>query len=409
MGNEWHLPDLIGYFYPDMPSTWGTDEIVTRGDVNYYRTAYSFLRQLPDTCEAYDIDDDELAQILYSSLMGRALHWWSNLPSLSKDALASNKDRWYDALWSAFKLSPDETFTAFDNVRYTISDALDHKHPIVYIKLLKLAAEQCGIPENELTIWAWQHLEYPIRRLIPRPRKGITMNGFRDVLCWNLDREYWNKPLSHSKAFPRKPVEKSFKSQPIPFAQQPPSHSLPLEKLQEDNTQCHSGSLPESSTSLPIQKPIPSAQQPPSHSLPLEKLQEENTQCHSVSLPESSTSLPIKKPIPNRSVPRKPKAIRAKPPITKVTHPDTESPSTRVNLYSKRGMTISPSSMARIPIRNHLSDNKDSNPLFTPTVLFSTRCRFTLDADFLKVFNYSSKPFTINRRDCLGSIHRQPP
>jgi hypothetical protein len=359
MEGEWRPEDLIGYFYPDMPSTWGTDEIIMRDHFNYYRTAYSFLRQFHDACEDYNIVDDELARNLHSCLMGRALHWWSNLPSQSKNALASNNDYWYDALLGAFELSPDETFAAFDNVRYTINDALNDKHPRLYLQLLRLAAEQCGIPENELAIWAWQHLEYPIRRLIPRPRKGISLKGFGNVLFWNIEREYWNKPPSRSQPAPKRPVAKPVKTQHTPSAQQPPSHSQPTEKLQEVDS--------------------------------------------------------IQKPIPNQPVLSKPKVIhqeapaaQAKPPA-KATHPDIESPSAKVSLYSKRGMTISPSSMVRIPIRNHSARNIDSNRIFTPTVLFSAHCRCTLDADFLKVFNYSSKPFIINRRARLGSIHCKPP
>jgi hypothetical protein len=302
--------------------------------------------------------------------MGRALHWWSNLPSRSKNALASNNNYWYDALLSAFKLSPDETFAAFDKVRYTINDALDHKPTRLYIKLLRLAAEQSGIPENELTIWAWQHLEYPIRRLIPRPRKGISLNGFADVLFWNVEREYWNKPPSRSQPSPKRPVAKSFKTQHIPSAQQLSSHSQQTEKLQEVNS---------------IQKPI-----------------------QNQSVLSKPKVIQQEAPLPQVLMRQEAPAAQAKPP-DKATHPDIESPSAKVNLYSKRRMTISPSSMVRIPIRNHSARNTDSNRLFTPTVLFSARCRCTLDADFLKVFNYSLKPFIINRRARLGSIYCKPP
>jgi hypothetical protein len=88
-------------------------------------------------------------------------------------------------------------------------------------------------------------------------------------------------------------------------------------------------------------------------------------------------SIAIQKPIPNRSVPKKLKEIqqeiptsRAKPPIIKATHPDPESPSNK-SLQQAREDYLS----IRIPIRNYSSGNIESNPLFTPTVLFSVRCR----------------------------------
>jgi hypothetical protein len=47
MEDKWD-PDLIGFFYPDMPSSLGTDEIVivNNGNTSFFRTAYSFVRML---------------------------------------------------------------------------------------------------------------------------------------------------------------------------------------------------------------------------------------------------------------------------------------------------------------------------------------------------------------------------
>lgn len=91
-------------------------------------------------------------------------------------------EQWCQLLLKAFELSPDETFAAFDAVRYTVRDALNRRDPQRYIHFLTSAAKQCGVPENQWALWAWQHLEQPIRRLIPKPGKGVTSRGFEDVL-----------------------------------------------------------------------------------------------------------------------------------------------------------------------------------------------------------------------------------
>jgi hypothetical protein len=39
---EWD-PDDVGFFYPDMPSSWGTDELIDRDHSTYHRTAHSFV------------------------------------------------------------------------------------------------------------------------------------------------------------------------------------------------------------------------------------------------------------------------------------------------------------------------------------------------------------------------------
>jgi hypothetical protein len=111
-------------------------------------------------------------------------------------------EQWCRLLLEAFELSPDETFAAFDAVRYTVRDALNYRHPKTYIHFLKLAAEQCGVPKNQWASWAWQHLEQPIRRLIPKPRKGVTSQGFADVLQRN-PREYWETKPSWDENKPR--------------------------------------------------------------------------------------------------------------------------------------------------------------------------------------------------------------
>ena len=102
-------------------------------------------------------------------------------------------EQWCQVLLRAFKLSPDEAFVAFDAIRYTVRDALNRRYPDAYTFFLISAAEECGIPEADFAMWAWLHLEYPLRCLIPRPKKGVTILGFTRVLYQVINREYWEK------------------------------------------------------------------------------------------------------------------------------------------------------------------------------------------------------------------------
>ncbi|KAN0072330.1 hypothetical protein V8E54_009259 [Elaphomyces granulatus] len=194
MEDEWD-PNDFGFFYPDMPSSWGTDELIDRDNSTYCRTAHCFVHclRLTQLGDHGKINPHTLCKNLPSCLLGKAHTWWlEQNPIIQRDLThCDDVEQWCRLLLGAFELSPDETFAAFDAVRYTVRDALNYRHPKTYIHFLTSVAEQCGIPENQWASWAWQHLEQPIRRLIPKPRKGVTSRGFADVLQRNLQREYW--------------------------------------------------------------------------------------------------------------------------------------------------------------------------------------------------------------------------
>jgi hypothetical protein len=187
MEDEWD-PDDIGFFYPDMPSSWGADELIDRDYSTYHRTAHSFVWILRSRQRCGTINPDTLCKNLPSCFEGKAHTWWLNQNPIIQRGLTHCCDieQWCQLLLKAFELSPDETFAAFDAVRYTVRDALNRRDPQRYIHFLTSAAEQCGVPENQWALWAWQHLEQPIHRLIPKPRKGVTSRGFKDVLYNNI-------------------------------------------------------------------------------------------------------------------------------------------------------------------------------------------------------------------------------
>ena len=220
MDDDWD-PEDVGFFYPDMPLSWGRDEILNDDYASYstnystyYRTAYSFVRRLRSRS---DISPHTLCENLPSCFKGKAHTWWLSQNSIIRRGLTFSGDieQWCQFLLKAFELSPDETFTAFNAVRYTVQDAINHRPPVRYIYLLRSAAEQCHLPPLDMTSWAWQHLEYPIRRLIPKPRKGVTLDGFGNVLVDNISREFWNKNPRHPI---NRPVQKLLFRQSLPLS-----------------------------------------------------------------------------------------------------------------------------------------------------------------------------------------------
>jgi hypothetical protein len=195
MENEWN-PEEFGFFYPDAPLSWGMDEIVVRDYITYYRSANAFARRLRSSYARSSYDDRaHICRNLPSCLRGKANSWWLIQRPITRAGLVNCGDieQWCQVLLRAFKLSPDEAFVAFDAIRYTVRDALNRRYPDAYTFFLISAAEECGIPEADFAMWAWLHLEYPLRCLIPRPKKGVTILGFTRVLYQVINREYWEK------------------------------------------------------------------------------------------------------------------------------------------------------------------------------------------------------------------------
>lgn len=257
-------------------------------------------------------------------------------------------------LLKAFELSPDETFAAFDTVRYTVRDALNRRDPQRYIHFLTSAAKQCGVPENQWALWAWQHLEQPIRRLIPKPGKGVTSRGFEDVLQNNLRREYWYAKPSWDENKPRNRTgpTMSFSNDPIASQpRQPTGSSQSLQPIQ------------------PVQpvQPVQPAQ-PVAPTQPLERI------------------------------------VATPPPSPALSTATTATGTTTTPIYSTCKVVIRPRSSFRIPIRNPPKDRCT----FTPLLPLLSQCGYSLKSEWLRVFNYSNKPIVINRRARLGSVLKPP-
>ena len=73
-----------------------------------------------------------------------------------------------------------------ENTR-TFKNKTNYRHPKTYIHFLTSAAEQPRTSGHHRRRNP-QYLEQPIRRLIPKPRKGVTSRGSADVLQRNLQR-----------------------------------------------------------------------------------------------------------------------------------------------------------------------------------------------------------------------------
>ncbi|GIC89119.1 uncharacterized protein Aud_005521 [Aspergillus udagawae] len=74
-GSHWRPAD-IGYFFPDMPYSWGYGDTIDKDDKTYYRSAYAFTNRLRVAARSRDVT--KLCQNLDTCLRGEAAKWWNN-------------------------------------------------------------------------------------------------------------------------------------------------------------------------------------------------------------------------------------------------------------------------------------------------------------------------------------------
>jgi hypothetical protein len=106
-GTSWRAAD-IGFFYPDMPISWGTGDVIDKEDKIYYRNVHAFTNRLKVAAQSRDVQ--KLSQNLDTCFRGEASRWWNDeLDALTRRGLvhADNMDEWSEILQKRFKTPPD--------------------------------------------------------------------------------------------------------------------------------------------------------------------------------------------------------------------------------------------------------------------------------------------------------------
>jgi hypothetical protein len=177
-------PADIGFFYPDMPYTWGTAEVVDKEDKVYYRSVYAFTNRL--RVAAQTKDPAKMSSNLDTCFRGEAARWWNNeVDELVRGGLIHTRDinNWCRVLEERFKLPPSQAMDRLDNIHYTIRDAANRRSVTAYISSIVAAAKQCGeTTEFQQVLRAWRHLDLALRAAIDEPKEGTTVKTFMDTL-----------------------------------------------------------------------------------------------------------------------------------------------------------------------------------------------------------------------------------
>jgi hypothetical protein len=124
----WNPAD-IGFFYPDMPHSWGITEAVVIEEIAYYRTVYAFTNKLRSAAQSRD--PKEITQNLYTCFRGEALRWWNDeLDRITRAGiiLAATIDDWHTELEKRFRLASSQASSLLEYTHYITSGIVNNRH-----------------------------------------------------------------------------------------------------------------------------------------------------------------------------------------------------------------------------------------------------------------------------------------
>ena len=76
-GTSWAA--AIGYFYPNMPMSWGTGDVIDREDTVYCRGVYRFTDRLKIATQSRNVNFvKNLSQNMETCFRGETLRWWND-------------------------------------------------------------------------------------------------------------------------------------------------------------------------------------------------------------------------------------------------------------------------------------------------------------------------------------------
>jgi hypothetical protein len=173
----------VGFFFPDLHSSYGTSDIVTIGKDSFYRNATVFMDRLDDIVKLKG--GDIVRSNISTCFRGAALQWYTTEVSEEEKVIFRSPSttnnpqdpihRWKVALRRRWDPPASVALQNFMTTKYTIPMAVSGASMIQYFSMkLRLAREAgiTGVYQQLLTIW--NGLDVEIREHIPEPDEDTT-------------------------------------------------------------------------------------------------------------------------------------------------------------------------------------------------------------------------------------------
>jgi hypothetical protein len=179
----WKTAD-VGYFWPDMPASYGPGRIVDYDGSGYFRDVNSFVSQLRDTMRDYSAE--VVANNVQNCLKGQAFTWYSDiLPAQTKRLLrldtASDCKEWTDTLLDAFPLSGAEAMKKIssDSTRDTMQ-MLKNGVSLVnwFTDMVSLATDADFGKVKQILRFIWYKMDAEMRDRTPRLLESHSVQSY---------------------------------------------------------------------------------------------------------------------------------------------------------------------------------------------------------------------------------------
>ena len=183
-GQSSFKPEVIGYFHPDLSSTYGKDDIAYNGKETIYRDVHAFVDRLNDMLIIYGAPT--IRTNLVKCLRGRARVWYTTqLTPLKKEGLRNGAgiSLWASALINKFRESPTVALNRLSGIKYTTTDAQQKQEPAEYVYEVIRRAKAAGFDQTvqQLT-YTYNGLDPELRALLDEPRLTTTIDEFLDTI-----------------------------------------------------------------------------------------------------------------------------------------------------------------------------------------------------------------------------------
>jgi hypothetical protein len=178
----------IGYFYPDMPSSWAdvTSPSVEKEGRIYYRDIYAFTNRLNVFASTREASMITIRSIVDTCLKGEAELWWNNeLDPITRTGIIhmpQGVSAWCSALEKRFRTPPSQALRILEGLQYTVWDAAEKKSATNYLSNVILAAKHCNYNEYSQLLLAWTHLDPELRISIDEPDEHTSISELMETL-----------------------------------------------------------------------------------------------------------------------------------------------------------------------------------------------------------------------------------
>ena len=139
-------PHDIGIFWPNIPASYGTRDVIDDGKERYYHNVHSFIARIQ--VAVLTRDAATMRQNLDLCLKGEAQDWWTNqLAHVTQVGIMSDNtgvEEWIRALEKQFREAPSVALGKLQGMRYTVQDAQNNRKPSKYVTVIATAAKGYG-------------------------------------------------------------------------------------------------------------------------------------------------------------------------------------------------------------------------------------------------------------------------